>query len=57
MPLYKYQCEKCGLNVEMIRPINERDNLEPVKKQFCSEPKKETDCPLKRVQVAGTFKI
>lgn len=63
MPIYKYSCEKCGLNVEVMRPVSERDNLELIRLKFCSELKNDSDdkvlssCKLKREVTAGSFKI
>lgn len=35
MPLYKYKCEPCGFDIEMIRPIKDRDNLTEIIENNC----------------------
>lgn len=35
MPLYKYKCEPCGFDVEMIRSIKDRDNLTEIIENNC----------------------
>lgn len=64
MPVYKYECSKCGLKLELIVPLSERDNLEKIKKEYCTDNCSHCNnescgdkCGLKRVQTSGSFKI
>lgn len=36
MPLYIYQCKVCGHEVELIRPVADRDKLDTVDCPNCS---------------------
>lgn len=66
MPLYKYSCSKCGMKVEIIRKLSERDNLHEIRKMFCDnikykvyldEKSEAEECPLQRDVTSGSFKI
>lgn len=35
MPVYKYECKKCNLNLEVVRPVSKRDDLVSLTLEYC----------------------
>lgn len=35
MPVYKFKCEKCNLEIEEVLPISKRDELGEISTKYC----------------------